>query len=167
MSRRPPDGGSDDSCFDRRPERRRLTPAGSAPSREAIVPSTDIPSVPVCETWLALDAEHRLLIERWQKLESKLVARDNWFSLPPQEREALPEAAQLEAIGNQLDDIAVKRQELLRLIPLETCASASGLKLKLAVALACVPEDENEEAHRIVKSAMTDLAALLEANACL
>ena len=165
MSRRPPDGGSDDCCFDRRPERRRHTPPGSAPSREANVPSTNNPSVPVCETWLALDAEHRLLIERWQKLEGKLVARDNWFSLPSQEREALPEAAQLQDIENQLDDLAVKRQELLRLIPLEACASASHLKLKLAVVLACVPEDENEEAHSIVKSAMIDLVTLLEANA--
>lgn len=167
MSRRPPDRGSEDSCFDRRPERRRLTPAGSAHSSEAIVPPTDIPSVPVCETWLALDAEHRLLIDRWQKLESQLVTRNNWFNLPPQEREALPEAAQLQAIENQLDALAVKRQELLRLVPLEACASASDLKLKLAVVLACVPEDENEDAHGIVKSAMIDLATLLEANAFL
>ncbi len=165
MSRRPPDGGSDDCCFDRRPDRRRHAPPGSAPSREANVPSTNNPSVPVCETWLALDAEHRLLIERWQKLEGKLVARDNWFSLPSQEREALPEAAQLQAIENQLDDISVKRQELLRHVPSEACASASDLHLKLAVVLALVPEDENEEAHGIVKSALRDLARLQDQSA--
>ena len=165
MSRRPPDGRSDDSCHGRRPNRQRPTAAVSTYSSEAVVPSAVRHSAPVCESWLALDAEHRLLIDRWQKLESELVTRNNWFGLTPREREALPEAAQLEAIEKQLDEISVKRQELLRHVPSEACASASDLKLKLAVVLACVPEDENENAHGIIKSALRDLAGLQARNA--
>lgn len=164
MSQRPPAGGIGESCFEPRPPRRPAKAKTSPNSGKANNPCADDHSVQVFETWLALNAEHSLLINQWQALESHLVKQKNWFNISSSQRKALPEAAQLQTIENRLGAVAMKRQELLRLLPLAACSSAPGLKLKLATALACVPEDENEDAHNIIKSAIIDLVTLVDAN---
>jgi hypothetical protein len=129
------------------------------------VQATDDPSISICETWLAVDANHEQLIRTWQKLETQLVQKEGWYQLSEQQRNYMPQAAELESIEIQLDALSQKRMELLKEISLESCLSARGVELKLAIALACVPEDENKEGHAVIKSALKDLRALLDTNA--
>lgn len=110
-----------------------------------------------CAEWLAQNSEQENLAKRWQRLESHLINKNDWFQLSERQRAALPEAAQLQAINDRLDELDASKQRLLVMLPKTATTTTHGLACKLSVALALVHPEENEEAHTLLLSVMKDL----------
>jgi hypothetical protein len=115
------------------------------------------PSITACETWLARRAEYEGLTSRWQRLEDHLFRVYNWRRLTAQERAAIPEAAELNAIDDRLDELQALNGDLIAALPAISATTTQGLASKLAVAAAYVCKDENKEAHDLIQSVLRDL----------
>lgn len=140
---------------------RRQLMAGSAAL--SMLPNTPLaadPAIAACETWLARQRERQSLSRRWQKLETRLVRERDWFNLTRRQRAALPEAAELDVIDDRLDVLAAQNEELLAILPGIAAITAQGLALKLAVAVAHVPPEENKDAHDLIASILRDLQTI-------
>jgi hypothetical protein len=122
------------------------------------------PSITACETWLARRAEYEALTSRWQSLEDHLFRVHNWHRLSTPERAAIPEAAELAAINNRLDELQALNGDLIATLPAIPATTTQGLASKLAVAAACVPRDENEEAHDLIQGVLRDLRMIGQIN---
>jgi hypothetical protein len=130
--------------------------ASIAPS----IPLEADPSITACETWLARRAEYEALTSRWQSLEDHLFRVHSWHRLSTPERAAIPEAAELAALDDRLDKLRALNGGLIATLPAIAATTARGLASKLDIAAACVPRDENEEAHDLIRSVLRDLRTM-------
>lgn len=159
MSRRPTGAALADSRL-RGPSRRQLVTGAAALPLLPVMQTAIDPAIAACETWLARREEHESLTRRWQRLETRLIREHNWFTLSRRERAALPEAAELDAIDDRLDDLHALNQDVLAALPAIAATTTQGLASKLAVAVAYVRPDENEEAHDLIRSVLRDLRTI-------
>lgn len=116
-------------------------------------------AVLACSEWLARHDEQEALAKHWQKIEAHLIQEHHWFQLSKRERAALPEATQLDGIGNRLDELYELNQRLLNTLPQVFATTTQGLAFKLSVALALVHPEENKEAHTLIQSVLLDVKA--------
>lgn len=113
-------------------------------------------AVPACSEWLARHDEQETLAKHWQRLESHLIREHHWFELNKRERAFLPESAELDAIGDRLDELYALNKKLLSMLPLVAATTNHGLACKLTVALALVHPEENKDVHTLIKSVLCD-----------
>jgi hypothetical protein len=139
------------------PSRRQLVTGAAALPLLPVVQTAIDPAIAACQTWLARQAERESLTRGWQKLETRLIREHNWFTLSRRERAAIPEAAELDAIDDRLDDLHTLNQDLLVALPGIPATTIRGLASKLAVAAGSVRPDENVEAHNLINSVLRDL----------
>jgi len=125
----------------------------------------DDESVIACENWLALHAEHQRLARRWSRLEAQLAQTHNFLILSRSQRRQLPEAAELYAIDDRLEELHEQERTLLALLPTLAATTPLGLAGKLAVAAIEVCPEENEEAHHLIASILRDFKAMIPASA--
>ncbi len=121
-------------------------------------------SVIACENWLALHAEHQRLARRWSRLEAQLARTYNFLTLSRAQRRLLPEAAELYAIDDRLEELHEQERTLLALLPTLAATTPLGLAGKLAVAAIEVCPEENEEAHHLIASILRDFKAMIPAS---
>lgn len=132
----------------------------SLTAEEDTMSSSPDKAAALCSEWLTWHANHEQLTMRWQALETCLIRHHGWFGLTEQERCGRPEAAELRAMEDELNDLFDNKQQRLRELPDIPATSARALVLKLSVAAASVLPDENEEAHHLLRSVLDDLLAL-------
>lgn len=113
----------------------------------------------ICSEWLAQHAEHETLTRRWQELESHLIRDHGWFRLSELERNALPQAAELEAMEHRLASLFESKMLLLSELLRIEATTVEGVTLKLRVATASVLPDENLEAHNLLRGILDDMQA--------
>ena len=137
--------------------RRQLIAGSAAIANLSNIPIQSDRAINVCKSWLVLEAEHEALTRRWQKLDTYLIRERYWCDISRQQRAAVPEAMELEAIDQRLGALYDKRQALLTTLPALAATTVQGVALKLTVAAIVVPPDENESAHNLVVSILRDL----------
>lgn len=164
MSRRPKRGAKANTCTQCGLSRRHLIAGSVALAMPGGMPTAfgSDPVITECEAWIRLDTEYEALIQRWQKLESRVVREYNWFRLSEAERQLVPEAPEMSAIEARLGPILESRYERLARLQHMRAANLQGVLLKVAIAVKSVPTDENPEAHALLKSTLDDLRALAE-----
>lgn len=142
------------------PSRRQLM-VGSALAAAAANSSILVDSaLQACNAWQAFHAECDGLIKRWQTLESHLFRQHDWSRLSRRQRAAIPEALELDAIDDRLDEIHDQQQQLLSSLPLIDATTPRGIAAKLAVVASVVHREENAEAHELIVSVLADFRTL-------
>tara|TARA_R110002110_G_scaffold89576_6_gene233256 strand:+ start:722 stop:1159 length:438 start_codon:yes stop_codon:yes gene_type:complete len=116
-------------------------------------------AVSACSEWFARHNEQEVLAKRWQRLETHLIRQHRWFQLSSQERAVHPEAPDLEAISDQLDELYLLNLKLLISLPSIAATTGHGLASKLSVALVLIHPEENKEVHTLIQSVLMDVKA--------
>ncbi|RYG32947.1 MAG: hypothetical protein EON93_10385 [Burkholderiales bacterium] len=134
---------------------------GSALAAAAANSSISIdPALQACDRWQAFHAECDGLIKRWQALETYLFRHHDWSRLSRRQRAMIPEAFELDAIDDRMDEIHDQQQQLLSNLPLIDATTPRGIAAKLAVAASVVHREENVEAHELIVSVLADFRTL-------
>ena len=107
-----------------------------------------------------LGEEQRRLSVAWQGVEAWLFEHRNWPRLTSAEQAAVPEAAQLRAIEQQLADIDTMYDRILPLLRKTPALTREGLFARLDVLLSLIDMDDNPDAHALLKSCRSDLERL-------
>ena len=118
-------------------------------------------AISVCRKWLDLHAEQEGLIERWQKLESEVCRLPGWRNLSNELKSKLPQSSAMKELDTRIDTLFRLNEELISGVINTGASTAQGLLLKLRVAEALVPLDENENAHRLLQAIVGDAEKLL------
>ncbi|ABI78415.1 hypothetical protein HNE_0807 [Hyphomonas neptunium ATCC 15444] len=113
----------------------------------------------LCSEWLARHCEQEQLTMRCQALETHLFRDHNWCDLSEAQRASLPEAAEFDAMNDQIIALHDFNREQLKAVTDLAATTGPGLVSKLSVALAIVLPDENEDAHALLRSILKDLEA--------
>ncbi|MBN8607000.1 MAG: hypothetical protein J0L81_08800 [Caulobacterales bacterium] len=116
--------------------------------------------VAACEHWLALNAEHKRLANRWCDLEVELERTHKFLSLSRRKQRLIPEARELEEIDDRLEELHDEMRTILALLPTMVATSDLGLAGKLAVAAIEVCPEENAEAHHLIASILRDFKSM-------
>jgi hypothetical protein len=116
--------------------------------------------IPLCNLWMAREAEQMRLFRRLDEAEEALFRHHKWSLLTPEEREALPAAAALRAVQAQLNDLSELRQSLASRLPRSRATNREGVMLKFEVVNRELHIDDFPAIHGLLKSAVRDLAAL-------
>lgn len=114
----------------------------------------------VCEKWLANASEQEQLTLRWQEIETRVYKTLNWANMPFAERDRHPENEEMGRLNRRIIKLGEKNAVLLSSLPALAATSSRGIGRKLAVAMAYVCPDENEEAHLLIGSVLRDYLAL-------
>ena len=164
MSRRPPVAARADARPEGPSRRTLIGGATAAPLFAGAASAPTDQAVTACENWLALDAECNRLSRRWQKLETQLAREHDFLKLSRRQQRKLPQAQELYAIDDRLEELWEEKDALLKILPAVAATSAFGLAGKLAVAAIEVCPEENEEAHHLIASILRDLKAMAPAS---
>lgn len=116
--------------------------------------------IPLCNLWLAREAEQMRLFQRLDEAEEGLFRHHKWSLLTPEEREALPAAAALRAVQAQLNDLSELRQSLASRLPRSRATNREGVMLKFEVVNRELHIEDFPAIHGLLKSAVRDLAVL-------
>ncbi|MBI1360058.1 MAG: hypothetical protein GC155_07205 [Alphaproteobacteria bacterium] len=119
------------------------------------------PTIPACRALQACQAEHEDLTKRWQTLETYLFRNQEWCRLSRRQRAAIPEAAELDAIDDRLDELSDHEQQLLMVLIQTSATTPRGLAAKLAVAASIVRPYENADAHDLITSVLRDFRSMV------
>ena len=151
---------------------------GEYPSRRAIIaaiaagpvtgaattggtPKTEPESaVLLCRRYIEIEERCEELMRRWGDLEAFLAEHHAWFKLTPAQQQALPAAHQLNAIDEELEQLARERPLIMRRLHRTPASTAEGAIGKLAVLAVEIEPDDCPSAHRMLLSAMADFEAL-------
>lgn len=114
----------------------------------------------ICREWLARQGEQDELAKCWQRLEAHLILESNWLQLSDQEAADIPEAAPLDAISAQLDELCATNKKLLTRLPKVSATTKEGLAHKVLVALALIPPEENKVLHLLLHSILQDIGSV-------
>lgn len=115
----------------------------------------------VCRKWLDLHAEQESLIEGWQKLESEVCRLPGWRNLSNEQKSKLPQSSAMKVLDTRIDTLFRLNEELISGVINTGASTAQGLLLRLRVAAALVPLDENENAHRLLQAIVGNAEELL------
>jgi hypothetical protein len=135
-----------------------VAPAFCAISAILCAPQAD-DLVSHCTEWLALDLEIDRLSLRWSGLETAAVREFNWFRLSHAERCAVPMAAEMDRIEEQLNALFNARERGLKALDKLPAQDVHGAASKLVVA-ARISQSEDGGAHSLVVDAVRTLSAL-------
>lgn len=116
--------------------------------------------VPLCNLWLAREAEQMRLFRRLDEAEEALFRHHKWSLLTPEEREVLPAAAALRAVQAELNDLSELRHSLASRLPQSRATNREGVMLKFEVVNRELHIEDFPAIHGLLKSAVRDLAAL-------
>jgi hypothetical protein len=116
--------------------------------------------IPLCNLWLAREAEQMRLFRRLDEVEETLFRHHRWSLLTPEEREALPAAAALRAVQVELNDLSDLRQSLASRLPRSRATNREGVMLKFEVVNRELHIEDFPAIQGLLKSAVRDLAAL-------
>lgn len=122
--------------------------------------------LPDCEAWLERRSEYDTLSRRAEALESFLVQHCHWHQLSHRLRAAIPQAIELDTIEDRRDELQTLNEVLLARIPTIAATTAQGVIAKLAVVIACLPREEHDPVHALLRSALIDLQSLAGARLC-
>jgi hypothetical protein len=116
--------------------------------------------VPLCQLWLANEAEQHRLFRRYNDVEGDLFRDFRWSKLTMDERKALPEAAPLHAIEACLDQLFDQRHALASKLSHSSASTRQGVLLKLEVVNRELHIEDLPAIHGLLRSAVRDLAVL-------
>lgn len=137
--------------------------ASMAPTLNAMPASPCAPQVDDlvsrCTQWLTLDLEIARLSLRWSELETTAVREFNWFRLSHAERHAVPMAAEMDRIEEQLNALFKAQERGLKALDKLPARDVHGVASKLVVA-ARISQSEDGGAHSLVADAVRTLSAL-------
>lgn len=160
MSRRAPAAPNAASCLFLISRRHLIASSGAAAMTAVSVAEPTDAAIRVCRAWQGHAAEYRRLGILWGDIEGRLIHDHDWGQLSNRERAAFPEALELDAIRDRLDDVWDAGAKLLAELPKIPAASPRALEAKLSVALANVRRTENPEAHDLIASILRDYQAM-------
>jgi hypothetical protein len=116
----------------------------------------------ICSEWLTRHAEHKQLIRRWQRLETRLIQEHNLFKLNKRDRASLSEACELDAINARLIVLHEQNQKALLALPAVAATTTEGIVSKLSVALANIDRYESKATHQLIQSVLRDLEMVMQ-----
>lgn len=117
-------------------------------------------AIDACHAWQIYHAEQEELIKRWQALEAHLIRHHDWCRLSKRQRAAMPEATELDAIDDRLDEIHDQKQTLLAALRRSNATTPCGLAAKLTIAASIIHRQENPDVHDLMTSLLLDLQNL-------
>ncbi|MGA0602784.1 hypothetical protein ACO2Q3_18900 [Caulobacter sp. KR2-114] len=112
-----------------------------------------------CAAWLALELEIDRLAVRWAALEAFAARNSQWFSLTPEQRLALPGAAEMAAIDTTLERLSSERERQLEALHRLRSRTLHDVASRLAVA-ARLMQHEEHPAQPLVDKSLRELARL-------
>jgi len=148
---------------ERAPSRRALMKGATAlalPIPAATAATAADPAQLIGEQWCALETEQRRLIIVWQKVETWLFRHCDWPKISEEERAAVPEAAQLDAINDQLADIDKAYDRLLPKLTGTPATSRAGVLAKLDALLWFLDVDDHPDARVLLQGCRADIQRL-------
>jgi hypothetical protein len=143
------------------PSRRSLIQGATACALPLPLPAggTD-PALVVARQWCGLETEEHRLILAWQARETWLFKHRDWPKLSEAEQAAVPEGALLGVIDERLHEIDKVYDALLPRLKTTSAATREGLIARFDALLHFVVQDEQPDAHAILKSCLADLKRL-------
>ncbi|MFC3068430.1 helicase [Phenylobacterium soli] len=133
-----------------------------APKHAAAAPAASDETVRWCARWLSLDARIARLQTRWGQLETWLAREHRWFSLTPEQQQALPWARELHDIDGCLDTLFEQRAALMERVPPAGAPDLSSIIARLAVAERLTWQEDHPEAHALIVGSLLDLRAMFQ-----
>jgi hypothetical protein len=118
------------------------------------------PALVVAQRWSGLEIEQRRLTLEWQNVETWLFRRRDWQKLSDAERAAVPEAAQLGVIEDQLAIIAKTYDALLPLLKTTAATTRAGVLARFEALLWFLDSTDHPDARALLESCQRDLRRL-------
>jgi hypothetical protein len=145
----------------RLPSRRRLLQTATACTLPWPPPiGAADPGKVVADRYCALETEQRRLILAWQDVETWLFKHRSWPRLTKEQQAAVPEAAQLRVIEDQLDAIDKQYDAVLPLLKTTPATTRDGVFARLDALLWFLNPHDNEDAYPLLQSCQHDLKRL-------
>lgn len=153
-------------------------PAGArerAPSRRALIQGATALALPIPsakaaagadpaqligEQWCALETEQRRLIIAWQAVETWLFKHRDWPKLSKEAQAAVPEAAQLDRISEELAQIDQAYDRLLPQLKATAATSRAGALAKLDALLWFLDAEDHPDARVLLQGCRSDIQRL-------